>query len=50
MWTGWFVLGHFGSVLRVEDPNVSSYVVDTVQEVTPSCSEKTVEELIELLP
>ena len=34
------VTGHFGSVLTVEDPSAPSYVVDTVQEVAPSCSEK----------
>lgn len=40
---GWLVhvTGHFGSVLTVEDPHVPSYVVDTVDAITPSCSPKT---------
>ena len=32
------VTGHFGSVLTVEDPNVPSYVVDTVDAIVPNCS------------
>jgi copper-containing nitrite reductase/plastocyanin len=35
------VTGHFGSVLTVEDPHVLSYVVDTVDAITPNCSPKT---------
>jgi copper-containing nitrite reductase len=35
------VTGHFGSVVAVEDPNVPSYVVDTVEAITPNCSSKT---------
>jgi copper-containing nitrite reductase len=35
------VTGHFGSVLPVEDPHVSSYVVDTVDPVVSNCSAKT---------
>ena len=35
------VTGHFGSVLTVEDPHVPSYVVDTVNSITPNCSPKT---------
>ena len=35
------VAGHFGSVLAVEDPNVPSYVVDTVDPIMPNCSPKT---------
>jgi len=35
------VTGHFGSVLTLEDPNVPSYVVDTVEAVMPNCSSKT---------
>ena len=34
------VTGHFGSVLTVEDPNVPSYVVDTVDAIMPNCSSK----------
>jgi len=34
------VTGHFGSVVEVEDPRVPSYVVDTVDAITPSCSPK----------
>jgi copper-containing nitrite reductase len=29
------ITGHFGSVLTVEDPHVPSYVVDTVDSITP---------------
>jgi copper-containing nitrite reductase len=35
------VTGHFGSVVEVEDPNVPSYVVDTVEAIMPNCSSKT---------
>jgi copper-containing nitrite reductase len=35
------ITGHFGSVLTVEDPNVPSYVVDTVEAIMPNCSSKT---------
>jgi len=35
------VTGHFGSVVAVEDPNVPSYVVDTVDAIMPDCSSKT---------
>ena len=35
------VTGHFGSVVAVEDPNVPSYVVDTVDAIMPNCSSKT---------
>jgi copper-containing nitrite reductase/plastocyanin len=35
------VTGHFGSVVAVEDPNVPSYVVDTVDAIMPNCSPKT---------
>jgi len=35
------VTGHFGSVLTAEDPNVPSYVVDTVDAIMPNCSPKT---------
>ena len=35
------VTGHFGSVVEVEDPHVPSYVVDTVETITPNCSTKT---------
>jgi copper-containing nitrite reductase len=35
------VTGHFGSVVEVEDPNVLSYVVDTVEAIMPNCSSKT---------
>ena len=34
------VTGHFGSVFTVEDPNVRSYVVDTVDAIEPNCSTK----------
>lgn len=34
------VTGHFGSVVEVEDPHVPSYVVDTVDAITPKCSPK----------
>jgi copper-containing nitrite reductase/plastocyanin len=34
------VTGHFGSVVEAEDPRVPSYVVDTVDAITPSCSPK----------
>lgn len=34
------VTGHFGSVVEVEDPNIPSYVVDTVDEIMPNCSPK----------
>ncbi|HEY1213043.1 MAG TPA: copper-containing nitrite reductase [Bryobacteraceae bacterium] len=34
------VTGHFGSVVPVEDPNVPSYVVDTVQPILPNCAQK----------
>jgi len=34
------VTGHFGSVVEVEDPHVPSYVVDTVETITPNCSPK----------
>ena len=32
------VTGHFGSVVELEDPHVPSYVVDTVDAITPNCS------------
>src|SRR3569833_201338 len=32
------VMGHFGSVVEVEDPHVPSYVVDTVDSIMPNCS------------
>lgn len=35
------VTGHFGSVVEVEDPNVLSYVVDTVEAIMPNCSSNT---------
>ena len=35
------ITGHFGSVLTVEDPNVPSYVVDTVEAIMLNCSSKT---------
>lgn len=34
------VTGHFGSVVGVEDPNLPSYVVDTVDAIMPNCSSK----------
>ena len=34
------VTGHFGSVVEVEDPQVPSYVVDTVDAITPNCDRK----------
>lgn len=34
------VTGHFGSVVEVEDPQVPSYVVDTVDAIMPDCSRK----------
>jgi copper-containing nitrite reductase len=34
------VSGHFGSVVEFEDPHVPSYVVDTVDAITPDCSLK----------
>ena len=34
------VTGHFGSVVEVEDPQVPSYVVDTVDAIMPNCSPK----------
>lgn len=35
------VTGHFGSVLPVEYPRMSSYVVDTIDAILPNCSRKT---------
>ncbi|MDT8068121.1 MAG: copper-containing nitrite reductase [Terriglobia bacterium] len=32
------VTGHVGSVVEVEDPNIPSFVVDTLQAVAPNCS------------
>lgn len=32
------VTGHPGSVVQVEDPNIPSFVVDTLQRVAPNCS------------
>lgn len=32
------VTGQFGSVFAVEDPNVPSFVVDTVEKLAPNCS------------
>lgn len=32
------VTGHLGSVVQVEDPNIPSFVVDTLQAVAPNCS------------
>lgn len=32
------VSGHRGSVVAVEDPNVPSFVVDTVEQLAPNCS------------
>ena len=34
------VTGYFGSVVEVEDPHVPSFVVNTVDELAPSCSIK----------
>jgi plastocyanin len=34
------VTGYFGSVVEVEDPNVPSFVVDTLDELAPNCSVK----------
>jgi copper-containing nitrite reductase len=34
------VTGHFGSVFNVEDPRLSSFVVDAVQPISPSCDTK----------
>lgn len=34
------VTGYFGSVVEVEDPNVPSFVVDTLDELAPTCSVK----------
>jgi copper-containing nitrite reductase len=34
------VTGYFGSVVEVEDPNVPSFVVDTLNELAPNCSAK----------
>jgi nitrite reductase (NO-forming) len=34
------VSGHFGSVMPVEDPNLASFVVDTVDQIAPDCSAK----------
>ena len=34
------VTGHFGSVVEVEDPQVPSYVVDTVDPIMPNCAQK----------
>ena len=44
------VTGHFGSVLTVEDPRISSYVVDTVQAIEPNCSPRiTIAEITKAL-
>ena len=32
------VSGYFGSVVEVEDPNIPSFVVDTLQPLAPNCS------------
>jgi copper-containing nitrite reductase len=32
------VTGHFGSVVEVEDPNIPSFVVDTLESLAPNCS------------
>lgn len=32
------VTGHVGSVVEVEDPNIPSFVVDTLQSMAPNCS------------
>jgi copper-containing nitrite reductase len=34
------VIGHFGSVVEIEDPHVPSYVVDIVDAIMPNCSPK----------
>lgn len=34
------VTGYFGSVVEVEDPHISSFVVDTLAELAPNCSVK----------
>lgn len=34
------VVGHFGSVLPMEDPRVSSYVVESMDTIMPNCSPK----------
>jgi copper-containing nitrite reductase/plastocyanin len=34
------VTGYFGSVVEVEDPNVPSFVVDTLNDLAPKCSVK----------
>jgi nitrite reductase (NO-forming) len=34
------VTGYFGSVVEVEDPNIPSFVVDTLDELAPNCSVK----------
>lgn len=34
------VSGYVGSVVEVEDPNIPSFVVDTVTELAPNCSAK----------
>jgi len=34
------VIGYFGSVVEVEDPNIPSFVVDTLEPLAPNCSIK----------
>jgi len=41
------VSGHFGSVMAEEDPNLPSFVVDTVEAIAPSCSSKITVALIQ---
>jgi len=41
------VTGHFGSVLPIEDPHVSSYVVETVDAIAPNCSTKITTAVLE---
>ncbi len=37
------VTGHLGSVVEEEDPNIPSFVVDTVEALAPSCSTRMTE-------
>jgi copper-containing nitrite reductase len=40
------VSGHFGSVVAVEDPQIPSFVVDTVDQLAPNCSVKITPDML----
>ncbi|MGB8064860.1 MAG: plastocyanin/azurin family copper-binding protein [Candidatus Sulfotelmatobacter sp.] len=40
------VSGHFGSVVAMEDPQIPSFVVDTVDQLAPNCSVKITPDML----